>query len=428
MDIGISIVSSLLPQVETSTGKCLNTPIEVFNKLELHSAAEAGNIISLFCPEPKIRRVTSSYNGIVNTGVSERTSGVLVNQLRLFRLAVFLNGAGGAASAPNARNLYFSAFFPRISLIDQFFSFYLGANDFIRIRQIKFFDPEDIVAYLDVNFYLRQNEANGTIDETVTSYQFGVNGMKDIYFAYSRFIVEGQNVIVRNIPIEWMSYPISIMYRLSQGNSGRSINLNSYFRIDYFRGGVSAPYHSLADAPSNSPFFTPLKQNYPINNTARAVYQAYVATFQIVPYIQQTIYPYFGFLDGGNAIDCGYKALQTSTNILFDTRACTYFTSVYFTVQPNDEIYIIQYNHKREAGRCRYGSITIYDENQLRIVFSSLTIPENIIPINDYLLCVYRNDFPDQRNIIVGERIYQYPAPAYTNTEYMNVFLKPFTP
>lgn len=420
---GIGDVLALLPEYEPCIKKCLSDPVEIYDELEKHAAAEAGKILLSSRP---------IKNG--NT-----TTGILVNELRLFRLAMFLGGGDAAANGPNVRNVYYAAYIPEVSLIDQFFSFPFGKNDLLRITRIRNFDVSELVTYIDINFYLRKaNTAsiflNGSIDETVTSYQYNsVNLPNTITLSCVSDINVGD--VSRKIPIEWTKEyggTICILFRVSKNNSGKSINPNRYFKIeysqDYFR---SNSFYSLATAPANSPFKTPLKHIYPIDSVARSTFSNYVALYTAPTYTSVPIFPYFGNLNvvfPGQAVDCAFKAQENQCDILFDTRACTYFSSAYFDVEPYDQIIVVSFNHKLEEGRCRYASVTIYDGTDNTIMASNLVIPESSIPSNPYLLTIYVNNQPDKVKVIVAERIYQYPAPEYANCQNMSVFVKRYSP
>lgn len=423
----IGDVLGLLPEYEIPIKCGESDPVRVADQIVQHAPADAIKIL------PRVKPIIST------SGRGTTITGIFINELHLFRISMFLTGGAGDASGPNARNIYFAVFIPTVSVIDQFFSIPFGKNDLIRITKVSDFVAENLVSYLDVNFYLRHRinvptEYNGSIDETITSYQYGVSTFPDTIN-----LVCAQGAILpgltRRIPIEWTTdagCSMAIMFRVIKGNSGRPINFNKYYKVeyvkDYFR---TNSYYSLSTEPPTSTLKTPIKVNYPINSTARANYNTYVSQYTSPTYDQKTVFPYFGFTNSvnpGQAIDSAYKAQQSNYNILFDNRACTYFTTRYFVVQPYDQIIMIIYNHKREVGRCRYDSVTVYNGSDNTISFSDLVIPDSVTPINDYLLAIYVNNFPDVRTILVAERIYQYPAPNYSNCQMMSVFVKTYTP
>lgn len=396
--------------------------------------------------------------------------GVIISQNVLFALTSLGNGDPGNQNAPNASNTYYSVFFPTLSVIDQFLSYPFDPDAVITIEQVA--PLPATISYLDINFYLRGsfvgnsappaemtvlpspaptiiNEWNGTISETISSYWYGLAGITGITFGCNKTLVTPfTSPIVRTTPLEYtqrLDIPTStlllhsILFRASHTDAQPSVSLSQYFRVTYRRPTAAiprGPYYTLAQDGITQNYITALKGTYPINTAARAAYAAYVATFAANPnLIQEPVVGYFAdrATTYPGPIDTAYRALTNNVNILFDNRACTYNTYDFAPATQGDRYFIIQYNHKLEAGRCQYGSVTVYNGNDNSLVQSYLTLPTNgPIPTTPYLLVEFVNNAtavsPAATSIGIGERIYQYPAPAYTNTQMFTVFRLPFNP
>lgn len=394
--------------------------------------------------------------------------------------------AGTSSNAPNANNTYYSVYFPTVSHLDQFTSYSLDQDAAIVITRIA--PLPSSITYLDINFYLRgewpnsdgvppavatfipsplgatSSEWNGSINQTVTTYQYtgtiaGATGptIDRVVYACNKAIVAElttPTTIVRTCPIEYCQSLTgatgtflvqSILFRAVIPDESTPLLLNQYFRIEYYQpnkvgsvplcclggpGGPGGAYYTLADSPSQN-YIDPIRVDYPIDVTARAAYQTYVAQFQSNPNLTQLVVEnYFAsqatVVPG--AIDSAFRARANNFNVYFDNRTVSYNDVYFTTLQPYDKLYVVQYNQKLEQGRCDYLSVSFYDGNDSSLISASLTIPAGSNPTNVSFLTVFVNDSPGPRSVGVAQRIYQYYPPNYDNSAPMYVFLLPFNP
>jgi hypothetical protein len=389
--------------------------------------------------------------------------GVIIPSL----LLVTLNNEGtGGAVATNANVAYNTIFFPNISLIEVYTSFDMRYNDVITITPTGLELLPEFSDYLDINIYYRgiqgdqpytlEHTYNGTITETVSAYEFGIN-LPPIAFGCSQSSL-GKKLcdltskyektpVVRTVPTNWINpntggkNRTDFLIRAQTGTklanalvvnpAGQFFNLNDYYDVTYYPYvGCEGPYYSLQDPAPDSFYFFPLKVDYPINTSARAQYQSIVNLYDLNPLNKpQPVDAYFAFASTppGRPVDCAYACVKYDVDNGFDNRAATYFTSDPIIALPGSQLIILQYNHKMDPGRCRYSSITVYggtSDTALQQLLAVTTIPENEDPPTDTLIVTYDVTSPSPAVIIVGERIYQYPAPKYENCQKMTIFLR----
>jgi hypothetical protein len=391
--------------------------------------------------------------------------------------------AGGSQQARNANNIYYAAFFPTISHLDQFTSYSFDPDAAIVIDRIA--PLPSTVTYLDINFYLRgqwpnpgglspntvtfipsplgatNTEWNGTINQTITTYEYtgtiaGATGpsIDRVVYGCNRAVIaqlQTTNTIVRTCPLEFTQsltaptgafLPQSILFRAVIPSGSAPLTLNQYFRIRYYKPGVAgsvmpcpcvtgpAAYYTLVDSPTQY-YITPLRADYPINAPARAVYQAFVNQFAANPNLTQlpvenyfeneaTVFP--------GPIDSGYRAMANNFNIFFDNRSVSYSDVYFTTIQAGDTLYALQFNHKLEPGRCQYASVSFYNGDDSSLLSSTLTIPADVTPTNDYFMVVFTNTTPGPLSVGIAFRIYNYLPPAYGDSAPDAAFILKFDP